>query len=122
MTARRAQIAALREVTRSAGNLPRVIAVGKCIEVWADDPGAPDALLSTYRRYSIAAHTWWTENRTTGCLRGGGPWSLTEEPGRVSQRLRRAGCTKRDVPALRAEADALFAAAIKQRRSQGGGR
>lgn len=57
-------------VVRYLGNdLPPVLAMGPCIEVWAD-PTAPTAWMSAWRRWRVAVDEW---ARSTGWAHEGRP-------------------------------------------------
>ena len=99
---------------RTAGALPPELAIGRCIEVWSGHPLAANAeyepWYSAWRNWSTARHALPDEPRRAG----GAPWSLTgadrkHGPAYADQRLRRAGVTRNDIPALRRAASARLA-------------
>ncbi len=97
---------------RQTTELPPELAVGRCIEVWADDPQATDPPYSAWRNWSIARHALGQElpRRSSGA-----PWSLAYcdreyGPERADQRLRAAGLTRADIPALRRSAQVRLSA------------
>jgi hypothetical protein len=83
MTARRqARARDVAAVATTVGGVPRALAVGRCIEVWAEDPDAVNAPYAAMRRFSTARR-WWLEQAgvesvAEGCqlVPLGSPWSV----------------------------------------------
>jgi hypothetical protein len=110
MSARR-QARAPAAVT--AGGVPRALAVGKCIEVWAA-PGSHFPHWSAIRRYDAARRAWLEmagieDRESWRLISDHAPWSAEYVgPQRAQERLAGADTSIRDVPRLRREADRLL--------------
>ena len=123
MTARRAARArsSLPGMVNGAGGVPRCLLVGRCIEVWADDPGAEGSHVSAVRRFNRARDYWFELADVPRAERhrltpGGAPWSAAYLIGQgrsevAARYLSRAGATVADLAALRREAGELFGVA-----------
>lgn len=118
MSARRQARGRAADLSGSADGLPRVLALGRCVEVWQARPGD---VIGGYGRFS-AVRLWWL--RTEGVRDGAtqwrlipseAPWSIDDSTilGRdeawIAERLAGAGCTRADLPKLQREARQLHA-------------
>lgn len=132
MSARRqARAAARATVTEGAGIVPRVLRLGRCIEVW-EAPGG--GALSAWRRFGDTRSAWLDAAGIEGTvprqelISHGGPWSADPASAAlaghcartgdsaeaiIAARFTRIGCTVHDIPELRAEAAALYKQAIE---------
>lgn len=107
------------------GGIPRVLALGACVELWVsrDQIGHDHPLLvPTYRlcrnRYRLARQSWmaaigveWPHYATllpVGAIERRGVWTLEE----TTAPLTSIGCTLADLPQLQHEARALHKAAL----------
>ncbi len=99
------------EVVPPSDVVPPELALGACVEVWAEDGRS---VYDAWRRHSRARHRWAQGSRMSVVelcrrLAAGAPWSvnyLLAHGGadRLQQRLDRAGVTLTDLPALQAAA------------------
>lgn len=105
---------------RTAGALPPELAVGRLIEVWSSHlpPTTADPTYDAWRNWSTARYALLGDYPNHA---GGAPWSLADcdrkhGPAYADQRLRRAGVTRADIPALRRAAAARLADLAKAQR------
>ncbi|MER6973565.1 hypothetical protein ABT304_21050 [Nocardioides sp. NPDC000445] len=125
MSARRqARAAQTATAVQTLGGIPRCLAIGPCLEVWADgdviDIGEDFAVSITRdvavlggarRRYGSARRHWvegsgMDPRKSWAILPARRAWSITET-NETAARLRAIGCTLADLPALADEADEL---------------
>ena len=124
MSARRQARATKAEAKVSTvGGVPRCLALGPCVEVWAAQgvtglDGQPrtsrhvSVILSARWRYSTARRWWVTdsgvdERQSWQMVPGRRPWSTADSEADTLARLASIGCTMRDLDDLAAEADDL---------------
>lgn len=128
MSARRqARARDVAHAVTGAGGVPRALLVGRCIEVWAEDPKDVAAPSSTMRRFS-AGREWWLAHAgiddsldARPLIPTGSPWSATylatapphaaQNEARLLERLAEARVAITDLSTLRREAKALLIAA-----------
>lgn len=125
MSVRRQARAALTPATvptveGAQGQVPRCLAVGCWVEVWAPvDPLEVDPGRAARRRFTVARRWWLLEAAVprTEWVRvlplAGPPWSSAyllddDQPARVARRLEGTGCTVDDLPVVRLEAELLL--------------
>jgi hypothetical protein len=107
--------------------------IGRCIEVWAAEDllaatggGLYIPLMSSAKHRFGEARSWWLrqagvdERESWQLIPAGAPWSLEHRQqrgagGKATTRLARDQTTLKNLPELRAEADALFAMAVDTR-------
>lgn len=121
MSARRqARAAQTATAVQTLGGIPRCLALGPCVEVWApadlvDAWPHVAAIVSARRRFGIARRQWVEESgmdpgKSWALLPGGRVWS-TATAANSSARLRAIGCNRSDLSALAEEADELHSRA-----------
>jgi len=111
-------------VEGAQGVVPRCLAVGCWVEVWAPaDPLDADPGRAARRRFTEARRWWLLEAAVprTEWVHvlplAGPPWSSAylldiNQPARLEQRLDATGCTVDDLPVIRLEVEQLVEAAL----------
>lgn len=117
MSARREARARVPVEVRTKGHVPAALAIGRCIEVWAD-PAVEFAHYSAMRRFGVAREHWGhlmglNDLELQDAISHGAPWSADYliDTGRgdyVLERFARADCTPSDIPDLQADAARLL--------------
>ena len=107
MSARRQARARTPAPSRTGGEIPRALLIGRCIEVWANPADRFDHWSADMRFGS--ARTAWLEAVGRGdmdpqtVISDHAPWSITDQP----ERLATTGCSIAELAALRTEAESL---------------
>lgn len=102
------------ERPQGPAGVPAALAIGRCVEVWAD-PSHPTPSWSATRRFNLAREAWARQAEAEDAearalIPDGSPWSLDHKAG--AARFAAAGYDLADVAELAAQADDLFAASL----------
>lgn len=109
----------------TVGGIPRCLALGRCLEVWAASSviGVDGAdhrhvtVIGSARWRYVAARRWWVQQAgirdkdSWAKLPGGSTWSVDVLVD-ADARLERIGCTRAHLPALAEEANELHRRAL----------